>query len=212
MTTTLTRQPVPVEAEDAPREYRWTTDAFYLAADAGVFADPARLELIHGRIIEKMPISPLHTALTNIIADSLRAVLSPRLTVRVESAIHIAFDGEPIPDVAVVSGSNLDYLSRHPAPEDVRLLVEVALTSAEYDMGGKTLLYAQAGITEYWVVLPASGEIVTHREPSAGRYLSIARLGAAAMISPLAAPDAALPVRELLGRSLGEAEFGVHQG
>ncbi len=190
----------PRPAQEQPNnEYHWTADQFYRAADAGIFDNPGRLELIHGRIIEKMPQSPLHSAVAAIVADSLRTVLPSGYTVREERAIHITFDGEPIPDVSVVIGQNKDYLRRHPAPEDVVLLVEIAVSSVASDTGDKALLYAQAGIADYWVVLPESGEVWAHREPSPQGYRSVNRLNKMATVAPLDAPDAVLAVRDLLG-------------
>lgn len=196
MTTTLNPT---IASEDAPRPYHWTVDTYYRAWEAGVFGPNTRLELIQGRIVEQMPPSPLHTSLSNIIADILRSVFSA-LTVRVEGAVHIDFDGEPIPDVSAVTGANRDYLSRHPTPEEVRLLVEVAISSAEYDLGEKALLYAQAGIDDYWVVLPEQQQIVVYREPGVDGYGQVTRRGEDEAVSPLAAPEVILPVRELLGR------------
>ncbi|MBV9851601.1 MAG: Uma2 family endonuclease [Armatimonadetes bacterium] len=183
-------------------EFHWTTDRFYRAAAAGVFDDPGRLELIHGRIIEKMPYSPRHTALIGHIAKRLRAVLNSAVTVRAEAAIHIAFDGEPIPDISVIRGDDLDYLARHAAPEDVVLLVEVAISSERGDLGEKALLYAKAGISDYWVVLPEAGEIVVHRDPTEEGYQSVTRVGEDGAIRPLAAPEAVLSVRDLLGEGM----------
>ena len=199
MTTALIKPEAVPETALGSQEYRWTTDRFYRAANAGVFDDPARLELIHGRIVEKMPNSPLHTALIGHIAKRLRAVLTLPVTVRAEAAIHIAFDGEPIPDVSVVQGDDLDYLTRHVTPEDVILLAEVAVTSVASDTGEKALLYAQAGITDYWVALPGAGEVWVHREPSPQGYRSVNRLNGTATVAPLAAPDAVLAVGDLLG-------------
>lgn len=199
MTTALEAKTTGVsrpESDAAPRPYHWTVEAFYRAFEAGVFGPDARLELIHGRIIEKMPPSPLHTSISNIIADLLRAAL-PALTVRVEGAVHIEFDGEPIPDVSAVIGTNRDYLARHPVPAEVALLVEVAISSAEYDLGEKALLYAQAGIADYWVALLGENAVVVHRDPTPEGYGSVVRLHADAAISPLAAQEAVLPVREL---------------
>jgi Putative restriction endonuclease len=46
-----------------------------------------------------------------------------------------------------------------PGPDDVALLVEVADTSLRYDRRVKGLLYAEAGIREYWIV-DLAGDVV----------------------------------------------------
>ena len=186
--------------EKEPIQYHWTVDAFSKAYDAGAFGYAKRLELIQGRIIDKMPPGPPHSYLADVVAHMLRVALEPLLLVREEKAVRTAFDGQPIPDITVVRGTRADYQERHPAPEDVALLVEIADTSVEYDLGEKALLYAQAGITDYWVVLLNEPLFVVHREPTEAGYQSVTRLTGADAISPLAAPEIVWTVNALLGR------------
>jgi Uma2 family endonuclease len=208
MTTVLAEERPRVEeaelTEAPPRPFHWTVEAYYRAWNAGAFGHDPSLELIHGEIIENMSPAPLHTSLGNIIADLLRTIL-PDLTVRVEGAVHIDFDGEPIPDVTVVIGTNRDYLKRHPGPAEVMLLVEVALSSADYDLGGKALLYSQANISDYWVVLPERGHVVVHRHPTPNGFASVTTLGTDGEVAPLVS-DQPLAVADLLGLHLDETE------
>lgn len=146
-----------------------------------------------------MPQSPLHRACRVRISRHLRSALrSPRDVVE-ECPIHIAFDGEPIPDVVVLRGLESDYDQRHPTPDDVILLVEIAVSSVEYDLGEKALLYAQASIGDYWVVLPERRQVLVHREPMPDGYGSIVVIGEQETVSPLAASEIVLSVREMLG-------------
>lgn len=189
------------DTKAGPRLYHWTVDKFYRAANAGVFDEPERLELIQGRIVENMPPSPQHVSRRVRAARRLRAVLEPLYYVVEEAPVHIAFDGEPIPDVLVLLGGEDDYAERHATPEDVVLLVEVAYSSADYDTTGKALLYALAGIADYWVVLPNENAIVIHRVPTPNGYGQITRLGEHDAVTPLAVSDGSLSVRDLLGLS-----------
>lgn len=191
-----------VMGEQKTSDRRWTVDEFYRAAEAGEFADPSRLELIHGRIQEKMPEGGRHTGLRRRMARRLRTALEPHSFVCEECPLRIAFDGEPIPDIMFTRKE--DYGDRHPTPADVVLLVEVSDSSLEYDLGGKALLYAQAGILDYWVVLVKEGAIVVHRAPSPDSYGSVTRLSGTDRLSPLAMPDVAWTISELVGR--GEAQ------
>lgn len=204
MTTALLEKPdiekpKIAKAEADPIEYHWTVDALHHAIDAGVFEHPERLELIQGRIIEHMGQNPPHSTLVSEIADMLRAAFSPRYAIREEKPIHISFDGEPIPDVSAVVGKQSDYREHHPTPNDVALLIEVADSSVAYDLGEKALLYAQAGITDYWVVLVNEAVIVRHREPTPEGYQTVIRLAEADTLSPLAAPEVVWTVAALLG-------------
>jgi len=44
-----------------------------------------------------------------------------------------------------------DYLSSHPTTADILLLIEIADSSLSYDKQVKLPLYAEAGISDYWI-------------------------------------------------------------
>ena len=198
--TTAPAQPGP-DAQAETRDHPWSADDFERACESGAFGWDRRLELVHGRVIDRMPESPLHAFLAMLMIEALRALLPRSLLVRGEKPIRLAFDGDPIPDISIVRGPLQDYWHRHPSPEDVALLVEIAISSAKYDLGEKALLYTQAGISDYWVVLPEAGALVVHRDPTPQGYGSVTRLDETATVAPLAAGDVTLAVRDLLGAS-----------
>jgi Uma2 family endonuclease len=72
--------------------------------------------------------------------------------VRVQNPVEIPGYDEPEPDLAIVHLRPDRYRQRHPRPEDVVLVVEVADTTAQYDREVKIPLYARAGIPEAWLV------------------------------------------------------------
>jgi len=199
-------RPDAAGGEAGPVPYHWTVDALYRALDAGVFEHPERLELIQGEIIERMGQNPPHSSLASEVADMLRVAFPPRYAIREEKPIHVSSDSEPIPDVSVVVGRQSDYREHHPAPQEVALLVEVADSSATYDLGDKAMLYAQAGIEDYWVVLVSEAAIVRHRGPMPNGYQEVMRLAGADMLSPLAMPEAVWTVNALLGREEASEE------
>ncbi len=196
MSVTLS-PPRPAETTKWEDRY-WTTEEFYRAAAAGEFEEPDQIEIIHGRLIEKMPQGDLHLKLRRRVGRRLQSVLEPRLYICEECPLHIAFDGVPIPDVLVMREE--EYIGRLPAPQDVALVIEVSDTTAAYDLGGKSVLYAQAGIMEYWVVLANEAVIVRHREPTPEGYRDVRRLAGADTISPLVAPEVEWTVSALLGK------------
>jgi Uma2 family endonuclease len=98
----------------------------------------------------------------------------------------------------VVEGSADDYESRHPAPAEALLLVEVTDTTAERDTVAKVRLYGAAGIPEYWVVLLNPREVLVYRNPTSAGYPDPLRLGDGDIISPLVAPGVTLAVSDLL--------------
>lgn len=199
MTTTLAKAESQPREDVPPHEYRWDADAFHHACEVGVFGRDQRLELLHGRIIDRMPESALHAFLCILMIERLRTIFSSSMLVVGEKPVRLSRQTEPIPDVSVLSMELAALRLRHPGPQDVALLVEVAVTSQEMDLGEKAALYAQAGITEYWVVLPEAEQIVVHRQPASEGFRFVARRGLEDEIAPQAASGAALSVRELLG-------------
>ena len=192
--------PPPPAAEQRNKERHWTVEEFYKAYDAGAFGYSQCWELIQGRIIEKMPPGPPHSYLADVVAHMLRVALEPPLLVREEKAVRLGFDTQTVPDITVVRGVRSEYQERHPGPADVAVLVEVADTTVASDTSEKALLYAQAGITDYWVVLVNERVVVRHREPTPNGYQSVVRMTGTDAISPLAAPGVVWAVDALLGR------------
>jgi Uma2 family endonuclease len=62
---------------------------------------------------------------------------------------------------------------RHPGPEDVLLVVEVAETSADADRSLKIPLYARYGIPEAWLVDLLEERIEIYRHPTPQGYRSL---------------------------------------
>ena len=192
----------PPLAADAQiiEDRHWTVEEFYRAYDMGKFGYSKRWELIQGRIIKKMPPRPRHASLADMIAEMLREAMQPAYIVREEKPVHLAFDTEPVPDITVAHGARKDYRERHPTAADTVLVVEVADTSVAKDLGEKAKSYAEAGMTDYWVVLVNEDALVVHREPTPAGYKEVTRLTESDAISPLAMPNAVWTINALLGR------------
>jgi Uma2 family endonuclease len=105
---------------------------------------------------------------------------------------------EPEPDVAIVRGSLRDYYDRHPGPDDLSLVVEVADSSLSIHQGMKARLYARFGLPDYWLVNLNTYRVVVYREPKNGEYTSVEVLPQGGRIAPLAAPERAVSVNDVL--------------
>ena len=91
-----------------------------------------------------------------------------------------------------------DYTTRHPGPADVFLLIEVADSSLELDREEKLPAYGRAGISEVWILNLPARTIEVYREPHFTGYGANRTLHAGDQASPLAFPDVAVDVAELL--------------
>ena len=180
--------------------YRFTAERFNQAKNAGIFDHPELMSLVHGIVMEQPEQTARCANLTNLLLRQLRGTLRGPFLVYGRRPVEVDPHNQSTTGVLVVTGQKANYQNRHPSPEDVALLVEVADTNVAYDLGGKALLYAQAGITDYWVVLVNGAAIVRHREPSAEGYQEVVRMVGDDTISPLARPEAVWTVDALLGR------------
>jgi Uma2 family endonuclease len=132
-----------------------------------------RAELIRGVIVEKMSKSSLHSLLAKRLYDQLMRTLGPGWYVRKEDPLTLR-DSEPEPDILVVEGVEEDFRDRH--PHTAVLVVEIAVSSEASDRE-MIKAYAEAGVSECWLVLARKKEVVCYSSPSAGAYQVIRHAG-----------------------------------
>ena len=180
-------------------EHRFTVDEYHRMGEAGIFREDDRVELIRGRIVEMSPIGRRHAGCVNYLNNTLARLLGPRAVVSVQNPVITDADGEPQPDVALLEPRPGFYGDRHPAPGDILLLIEVADSSLDYDRGEKIPLYAEAGVREVWLVNLAGKAVEVYRDPREGHYRDVHPARRGETIAPLAFPDVALQVEEILG-------------
>ena len=80
------------------------------------------------------------------------------------------------------------------------LVVEVAESSLRYDLNPKAMLYAEAGVPEYWVLNLVDRELVVFRAPQEGTYRSRSNYRAGDRLAPEAWADLVIDVSELFPR------------
>jgi Uma2 family endonuclease len=91
-----------------------------------------------------------------------------RATMRIQQPITTD-DSEPEPDVVIAAGSEEDYSKRHPTPDEVHVLVEVADSTLKKDQTIKLELYTQAKIQVYWIVNLIDRRVEVYTEPNGGK-------------------------------------------
>jgi Uma2 family endonuclease len=151
--------------------------------------------LIDGVILEEGAMSPPHAMTLGLVADVIRIAFGSGWRSRNQSPLVLSQDFDPKPDLAVIAGSARGS-SGHPTTAD--LVVEVADSSLDFDTNQKRLLYAKAGIREYWVVDVNGQKLLVYRAPQGGDYADQQTFGPADAVSPLAAPAAVVRVADLL--------------
>jgi len=138
--------------------------------EAGIFAAGDRVELIDGEVIDLPPIGALHAAIVARLTAFLCRTVGLGVIVRCQNPLRLDDSSEPEPDIALLRPRADGYMSAHPGPEDVLVVIEVADTSLAYDLGVKVPLYARHGIPEAWVIDAATRQTRVFREPSTEGY------------------------------------------
>lgn len=159
----------------------------------GAFADE-RIELLAGVLVAMSPQGAEHAEIAAYLAERLAVALAGRARVRAHSPLSLSDESEPEPDVAVVPSG--DYSRGHPT--SALLVIEVADSSLRKDRELKTELYAEASVPEYWVVDLVSRCVHVHRAPTGTRYEGVSTLSPGVVLRPVAFPEIAIDIREML--------------
>ena len=194
MPTAVTNLPV----QSDPQRKLWTRSEFDELYSSGLLNEQ-RLELIEGELIDKMGKKRPHGNSLRLLHRWLVGVFGWPL-VGQEEPIDVAPEdnptNEPEPDLIVSKRDLSSFTSENPRPEDLQLVVEVADSRLGFDLSTKAALYARAGILEYWVLDVPGRRLIVHRDPQAGRCVSVAAYGEDESVAPLAAPQSYLRIRD----------------
>ncbi len=79
-----------------------------------------------------MPKNPARRLTTQLVREAVTRILPPGWYVDAQEPITLP-DSEPEPDVVLVRGERRHYVDRHPGPEDVALVIEVADATVQRD-------------------------------------------------------------------------------
>jgi Uma2 family endonuclease len=177
--------------------YKWTIERYHRAIEAGIFDDQS-IELWRGDLIVMPPEREPHAYYNTEAADYLRTLLGERAKIRDAKPVTLPNNSEPAPDIAIVKPLGEVYLEHHPYPENIFWIIEFSNATLNQDLGEKKDIYAEAGITEYWVVNLKSKQLQVFRNLKNGQYETELTLTTGTII-PLAFPDIAVQVERLIG-------------
>jgi Uma2 family endonuclease len=180
-----------------PARRLFTVDEYHRMVDAGILGKDDRVELLGGEIIAMTPIGPRHAFSVTQLARLLIEQLGSRAVVGVQNPITLDDLSEPQPDVSVAEPPTESYLSRHPGPDDLLLVVEVADSSVDTDRDAKIPRYVATGLREVWFVDLELERVEVHRLSDESQSPRI--VGRGERIAPEAFPEVLLSVDEVLG-------------
>jgi Uma2 family endonuclease len=150
-----------------PTDFVWrlNVNQYHDMIRGGILTEDDPVELLQGWLIPKMPKNPPHRAATRLTRMALEQLTPAGWYVDTQEPITTP-DSEPEPDVMIVRGETRQYLDRHPGPEDLALVVEVAEATLERDRTLKKQIYAVAGIAVYWIINLPQRRVEVYTDPS----------------------------------------------
>lgn len=180
------------------RRHPFTRAEYYFLAEAGMLDPDRRYELLDGDILEIMGQKQPHNALVMLWLKALSRAIDLDFLL-CQLPVVFSDTSELEPDLAVLQRPSREYINGdNPPASDLRMIVEIAVTSLAYDMGAKARKYAQAGVPDYWVEDVEGRRIVVHRDPTPEGYASILPFSEEETVSPLAAPNVSFRVGDFL--------------
>jgi Uma2 family endonuclease len=107
--------------------HRFTVEEYHKMAEAGVFSEDDRVELIGGEVVQMTPIGWCHARCVSNLNMLLARFAGDRCVVSVQNPITVDEHGEPRPDLALLRELPTGRL---PGPGEVVLVVEVIAPAA----------------------------------------------------------------------------------
>jgi Uma2 family endonuclease len=177
--------------------YRWSVEEYQKLGEVGIFHEDDRVELLDGEIVDLGPIGLRHMNAVRRLNNVMFHKYGNHCLIDVQNPLMIDGWSVPQPDFMLLRHT-ADARDSAPLPEDVLLLVEVAETSLLYDLSDKRNAYARTGIAEYWLLNLTRNQLHVFRDPEVQGYRSEQIIPADGSIAPLAFPDEAVALTEIL--------------
>ncbi|MDZ8031457.1 Uma2 family endonuclease [Nostoc sp. DedSLP04] len=144
---------------------RFTIAQYHQLIELGFLTEGDRIELIRGELIQMTAKGTPHTVCSSILCRQLDRLLGDGAVIRGQDPIALPNQSEPEPDVVIAQGRDEDYLAHHPYPKDILLVIEISDKTIDYDQTIKLSLYAEAEISDYWIVNLPARQLERHSQP-----------------------------------------------
>lgn len=148
----------------------FTVAEYHRMAEAGIFTEDDRVELIEGEILRMSPIGSLHASCVKRLNKLLSGLVGQDAIVSVQDPIQLNDFSEPEPDIALLRARDDFYAQSHPRAADVLLIIEIADTSVDYDRNIKLPTYARSGIPEVLIANLPADTVEAYADPVNGSY------------------------------------------
>lgn len=203
---------LPVSPAEGMPLRRFTLEEYHQLIDIGFFNENERVELVEGILVYMSPNNPPHIRTVLRLGKAFSS-LNARADVEVRAQGPVTIPElmtEPEPDLVISMEFGTDLEERHPHPSEILLLMEVSHSSLSYDRSLKGAIYAQAGISEYWIWNLVDGLLEVYRDPRTpvrgeAAYQTKLTYHRGETVVPLAFPDIEVAVDDILPAAANSA-------
>ena len=171
----------------------FTVDDLEKMIDAGVFAHrTGRIELIEGEFRQMSPASDHHDDLIRVLTMwSVRQQTEEKFEIAVQMGIRLQkTESMPEPDLYWIQSGRHGRATMQVVP----LIIEVSVSSIQYDRKTKGRLYALDGLQEYWIVDCDQQLIEVHSQPAGEQFTKTEVFGRGDTLVPQCLPTAKLDI------------------
>src|SRR5205809_7183960 len=190
--TTMIKEPLRKDPKIRP----FSVEIYDSMIKNGILTENDNVELLNGAIIEKMPKGTKHSSITNYITKYFYRNFIDEVVIRVQDPVILDDFSEPESDLVLCKTPIENYNSKHPAPEDILLIIEVSDTTLYFDRNDKALAYAAAGIRQYLIVNVENNAIEDYREPHDDGFQSKQTYHAGEKFSLISFPEIEIAVED----------------
>jgi Uma2 family endonuclease len=186
--------------DDRPPRRAFSSQDVRCMVDAGVLAEDERIELIGGDLLMMAAKGYAHELIKKALVRAFVLAAADDIDVGVEMTVEFSRDVLLEPDIIIFPR---DRFTKSDAGfgtlegGDCLLVVEVAVSSLNYDKKLKASVYAGLGVREFWVV--DANERVTwiHTGPSPEGWSSIVKRTSGEMLTTPAVPKFAIRLGDI---------------
>lgn len=116
---------------------RFTIDDYHRLIELGFLTENDRVELIREELMQMVAKGTPHTVCNTSLIYEVIILLQRQAVIRGQEPITLLPNSEPEPDLVIAKNRSDSYLSSHPQPEDILLVVEIADSTLKYDQESK---------------------------------------------------------------------------
>jgi Uma2 family endonuclease len=181
---------------------KFTVEEYEKMSEQGIIKPDEKVELIRGEIIKMSPMGTRHAACIYRLTQLFSRKFADLILLGVQNPIRLNDNSQPEPDLSLLIPRSDFYVSAHPQPEDIYLIIEVSDSTLDYDRNTKIPLYAEANIKEVWLVNLQEECLEVYRYPVNFIYQSIQKYERGESVVIESFSEIELTLSEILGNKL----------